>query len=55
MSTRLEDLAEDIAQAVMKNLRGRKGVLDEVEPDIQDEMESELKELIHDKLDKGLT
>jgi hypothetical protein len=54
VSTRLEDLAEDIAKAVMKNLRGRKAVLDEVEPEIQDEMESEIKDLIHHKLDEGL-
>jgi hypothetical protein len=38
----MSKLSENIAEAVMKNLRRRKGILDGIEPDIQDEIKRDL-------------
>lgn len=45
-----QPLARRLAAHVMQNLRGRKGLLDDVEPDIQEEIEFELANLIADVL-----
>ncbi len=48
----MSKLSENITKAVMKDLRGRKGILDDVEPDIQREMEEELEFKIQNEIDK---
>lgn len=45
-----QPLAVRLAENVMRNLRGRKGILDDVEQDIQEEIEFELANLLADVL-----
>lgn len=45
-----QPLAARLAESVMRDLRGRKGILDGVEPDIQDDMQHGLANVIAEEL-----
>jgi DnaJ-class molecular chaperone len=50
MIDRLQGMARGVAEVVMEDLRGRKAVLDDIEPDVQDDMLDELQKKIAESL-----
>lgn len=48
----MSKLSAKIAETVMRDLRGRSGILDDVEPDIQRDMKDELEARIQADIDE---
>jgi hypothetical protein len=48
------ELAKEIADAVIVDLSGRKGILDDVDYDVLSEMQDDLDSLVFEKLESNL-
>jgi hypothetical protein len=47
-------LAEEIAEAIMRNLEDRKGILDGLDDDVIESIHEDLAEVVRDQLDGAL-